>query len=143
VLFGALEALSLPPQLEREKEYARQFRQAEIFIASYRTRTHHLPDYDALSEKFSPLFSVDSNACLDPTFEKAPGDVFVISLWRGEWADCFASPSAKTNLTVGPQTVQSWMLYFALHFAFAGAMGFCAWLLWPRREGSSQAVSSS
>ncbi|HKY18688.1 MAG TPA: hypothetical protein VJL82_07115 [Rhizomicrobium sp.] len=139
-LSGAMIMLGVVPgQLAREQEYARNFRQTEAYVVAYQAGQGHLPSEAELQVwaegKGLGLFATNLTlrGCMNEFFKKEKGDRFVISFWRGEWDDCYASPSGRTTLS----TSTDWGRYFAIHFLMSAVLGFFAWLIFPRSKRSN------
>lgn len=98
-----------------ERTVLLDFKQAETFVQNYQTRQNHLPSNDDL-DAWIEHTSLDSarigglmvirpapiRFCTEKNdqFESVPGDRFVLSIWRGEFYDCYASPSGKNTLVL-------------------------------------------
>ena len=140
LLSGAatMSGLLSSDQLAREREFSRNFRQTEAYVAAYQARQSRLPSESELqtwaAAKGVGLFTTNLtlNGCMNENFEKEKNDRFVISFWRGEWDDCYASPSGRTTLL----TLRDWGLYLAAHLSVSVVLGFLAWLIFPRSKGS-------
>lgn len=81
----------------------------------------------------------NSYACSDPEevgFTVPRADVFVLSRWRGEWFDCYSLPSG-TNNVVHPLTGDT-PAYHIICWLFAFGFLAIAWLVKPKRQGSSR-----
>lgn len=149
LLFGFL-VMTVPwhlrDQAAKDREYFRQFVVIEGYVANRLKATNRLPDDQELRnwaanngfDELSWSVSTTPPGC-EPTLELAPGDRFQLSFWRGEWSECFASPSHKTTL------VLTWGAYLR---DFAGAMVvyaatflLCAWAAWRLLSGRASAKS--
>lgn len=113
LILGGVAALSicmivgtlmmLPRQGAKDRTYAEQFQQAAKVADAYFLRNGQLPD-DATFGRLVGRGEGDSlslsasagEAC--EHFTKGKNDRFVLSRWRGEWAECFSYPSGRTTL---------------------------------------------
>jgi hypothetical protein len=98
--------------LNVERMVLQDFQRTEKFVQGYQARQKHLPsdaDLDAWVKQ-APLDYTREDGFLHirpspihfcnekDTFGSAPGDDFVLLVWRGEIFDCYASPSGKNTL---------------------------------------------
>ena len=100
---GTTMPLMLPRQAADDRLYYQQFQAA----AAYVNKNGHLPTGQAIealrphSNEPSIWSSLTTEPLdCDPEFAKAPTDKLVLSFWRGEWSECFASPSGRTTLSM-------------------------------------------
>ncbi|WP_156398321.1 hypothetical protein [Caulobacter sp. Root1455] len=129
IILGAAAALSvwvlvgmlkmLPIQGEKDQAYFRQFEQAAKIVDSYSRENGKLPDDPTFGRLVGRpdgmgFFLTPSSDGSCEGFTKGETDRFVLSLWRGEWSECFAYPSERTTLALsrwdqlrgfGPQLV--------------------------------------
>ena len=93
--------LMLPAQAAKDRAYYEQFKTA----AAYAVKNGKMPAGAAPEQLESAtsgpsIWSSRTTTPLDcgPSFRKAPTDRFVLSIWRGEWSECYAYPSGRTTL---------------------------------------------
>lgn len=113
LILGGVAALSifmiastlmmLPRQAAKDRTYSAQFQHAAKVADGYYLKTGRLPD-DATfgrlvgrGEGDSLSLSASAGDACDH-FNKGNNDRFVLSLWRGEWTECFSYPSGRTTL---------------------------------------------
>lgn len=95
--------LMLPSQRAKDEAYSQQFQQAAKIADGYFLETGKLPD-DATFGRLvgrpegSSLSLAPSASEACEHFSKGKTDHFVLSLWRGEWTECFSYPSGRTTL---------------------------------------------
>ena len=130
ILMAVATLMMLPGQRAKDTAYSQQFQQAAKIADGYFRETGQLPD-DATfgrligraeGESLS-LAASAGDAC--ENFSKGENDHFVLSLWRGEWTECFSYPSGRTTL------LPSWreqFLGFGPQFALFGLVA--AGALW-------------
>ena len=113
LILGGVAALSifmlvdtlmmLPSQRAKDWAYSQQFQQAAKIADGYFLETGKLPD-DATFGRLvgrpegSSLSLAPSAGEACGQFTKGKNDRCVLSLWRGEWTECFSYPSGRTTL---------------------------------------------
>ena len=95
----------LPIQGEKEKIYFRQFEQAAKIVDSYSRENGTLPDDPTFGRLVGRpdgmgFFLTPSSEGSCEGFTTGQADRFVLSLWRGDWFECFAYPSGRTTLSL-------------------------------------------
>jgi len=95
--------MMMPGQMAKDRVYSEQFHQVAKVADGYFLKTGQLPD-DATFGRLIGRGEGDSlslsasvgEAC--EHFTKGKNDRFVLSLWRGQWSECFSYPSGRTTL---------------------------------------------
>jgi hypothetical protein len=143
VFFGLLTILSVFASVsvvnyyfdraEKDRGYLELFRAAEKTIDTEARKTEKLPSslpwYPNILE-----VQKDGRGCVDDF--KIEKDRYVIGYWRGEWRDCYASPSGRHTLRLmAMDHIRSygWIsLMIAAGLVFAS--GFLTYVIWPKRR---------
>ncbi|NBB53315.1 hypothetical protein GVN24_34080 [Rhizobium sp. CRIBSB] len=113
----------IPGQIGKDRAYERKLAQIASTADRYRAETGQLPEQETFTRlaggsdhEFILVAPTPPSLCAD--FRMAPGDRFVVSSWRGDWAECLSHPSGQSTLG---SSWQKWLpsvaLYVLLIFA--------------------------
>lgn len=96
----------LREDVEENREIVSTFEAAAAYAHAHQAARGRLPTGDELRRWgegqelgwSASSLSIGGEGCGQEGFVAAPGDRFVLSVWRGEWFECFASPSGRHSL---------------------------------------------
>lgn len=141
LLLGLAIPLLLQEDVAESRQYLQQFQAAERFIIAHVAENGRLPDNLQL-QSWAESEGLEADASwvatapihCDNDFERAADDRFVLGLWRGEWNECYSSPSGKTTLALSVRAYLASGLgyHLASYWLLAILLGWVAW--WLRRR---------
>jgi hypothetical protein len=139
LLIAITDPLLLSKQAKVSREYLREFREAERYTTAELKRTGNLPaDLESWADRRNYVMSAfeattDSRMC-EGGFGMGPNDRYLLRFWRGDWEECYASPSGRSTLllTTGALLRSGLWKDLALYWLIAFGASIFAWQVWPR-----------
>lgn len=127
----------LREDVEENREIVSTFEAAAAYAHAHQAARGRLPTGDELRRWgegqelgwSASSLSIGGEGCGQEGFVAAPGDRFVLSVWRGEWFECFASPSGRHSLpmSVGAYLTGPVGMSLLFYLALALALGWAGW----------------
>jgi hypothetical protein len=136
--------LALSKQARASRDYLRQFQAAEREVNVQLERTGKLPvdlgkwatqmNFEYMADTLE--VTTDARMCKDG-FGMGPNDRYLLRFWRGEWEECYASPSGKNTLLLSTGELLRLGLWkdLALYWLIMLGAAIFAWWIWPRPTG--------
>jgi hypothetical protein len=141
----------LPEDVARSQAIEAGFRSGDSFARAFRARHGRPPHQDEMrawtrARNFPAEYSdmyLGEDACGDESFRKGDTDEYILVVWRGEWFECFASPSGATTLrTSVAEHLADRSAILAFLAAFGAALGWLSWRIdpgvWKMRGGGAR-----
>ncbi len=142
----------LSEQAVKNREYTQSFRDADIHVRALLDNGGKLPaDLDDWSRNQRPrliaLQATKIAETCDANFKMPVGDRFVLSFWRGEWFECYSSPSGKSTIPLSTKSLLLAGAWIDLIIYLSVSVFACwlAWRIWPKSKVilATQAVADS
>ena len=140
LFLAALMPFLFAEDAAENREILALFQSADTYARDFRAQRGRLPDsleIRAWAQRLQPgwpanSLTIDPHGCTEEGFARRAGGELLLSVWRGEWADCYASPSGTHTLATSVsdylKSVAGWT---TIVFALVGIT--CAWLGWRLR----------